>query len=129
MGVENVPDSIDNLNGLKILRISYCGDLYELNSAIGELDSLEELQVTYCPKITELPDVIGRLNALKVFSITDFCELTAIPDSFADLILGKDDENWSLEKVDFRNCPKLVFSAKMEQALEVLRNRGVLVEK
>jgi Leucine-rich repeat (LRR) protein len=128
VGLESLPNSIDNLKGLKSISIRYCEDLYALPQSIGGLDSLEELRVTYCDKLRKLPDGIGKLDALKVFVIIDCLELAEIPDSFADLVLGKDDENWSLEKVVIKNYYKLVFSPKMEQAMEVLRSRGVRME-
>jgi hypothetical protein len=54
--------------------------------------------------------------------------LTAIPESFADRVLGENYEDWSLEKVVIWGCDNLVLSPKMEQAMEVLKSRGVLVD-
>jgi leucine-rich repeat protein SHOC2 len=123
--LRSLPDSIGNLKGLKILSMGNCAN--QLPPSIGDLDSLEVLWLTDFKKLTELPDTIGKLNALKVFSIRGCHELTAIPESFADLVLGKDDENWSLEEVVI-DCNNLVLSPKMKQAMELLRSRRVLVE-
>jgi hypothetical protein len=121
--LESLPDSIGNLKGLKILDIKHCENLFEFPSSIGDLYSLEQLWIQACP-ITEIPDAIGKLNALKVLALTKCRELTAIPESFADRVLGKGYENWSLEDIFINNCDELVLSPRVEQAMEVLRSRG-----
>jgi Leucine-rich repeat (LRR) protein len=121
--LERLPYSIGSLKRLKILNIGFCENLRRLPPSIGDLDSLEELQLVLCFKLRKLPDGIGKLDALKVLSISNCRE---IPDSFADLVLGKADENWSLEEVVI-DCNNLVLSPKMEQALDLLKSRRVLV--
>ena len=128
MSGKSLPDSVGNLKHLKILEIFECPNIYGLLSSIGNLDSLEELQLWCCDELTELPDVVGKFNALKVLILFNCRKLTYIPDSFADLILDKEYGDWSLKKVDIFGCG-LVLSAKMKQAMEVLKSRGVLVEE
>jgi Leucine-rich repeat (LRR) protein len=126
IGAEILPDSIGNLKGLKFIDIGRCLNLCELPSSIGGLDSLEELRLRHCPELRKLPDAIGKLDALLVFSIVDCEELT---ESFADLVLLKDNKNWSPVQVEIAVRYTLLLSPKMEQAMELLRSRGVLVEK
>ncbi len=128
-GVESLPDSIGILKGLKSLEICHC-PILQLPSSIGCLDSLEELRLSSCDKLRRLPGTMGKLDALKVFSISSCYGLTTIPGSFADLILRKYDyDDWSLEKVVIIFCPKLRSSRKMKQAMQLLRSRGMLVER
>ncbi len=122
-----MPDDIANLKNLKYLHIEDFINLHELPESIGTLSCLTKLELM-CTGVKSLPDTIVKLNALKVLQIVNCYELTAIPESFADRVLGENYEDWSLEKVVIWGCDNLVLSPKMEQAMEVLKSRGVLVD-
>ena len=77
-----------------------------------------------CSNFLELPDSLGNLNALRVLEIYDSLKLH-IPDSFADLILGKPYEEWSLKRVWFAQCEQMVLSQKVMLALALLQQHGV----
>ena len=122
-GLESLPESFGNLKNLQTLNISSTR-VSRLPSSIGSLGSLEYFYVSDCEKLHELPDSVGNLNALKVLKIFD-CFKLYIPDSFADLVLGKAYEDWSLQQIWFTGCRRVVLSQKAEQALALLKQHGV----
>jgi hypothetical protein len=126
--VERLPDSIGSLKRLKILNIRYCFYLHTLPSSIGDLHALEELRLTKC-SVRKLPAALVKLDALKTLSLIDCEELNVIHEAFADRVLGINYKKWSLEQVIINDCDKLVVSPKMEQAMDLLRRRGALIEE
>ncbi len=123
-----LPDDIGKLKNLESLYLNDSRKLHELPESIGNLSCLTKLDLSGTG-VESLPDTIGKLDALKVLILTDCHRLNALPESFADLVLGKGEENWSLEQVVICDCPNLALSPKMEQAMELLRRRGVLIEE
>jgi hypothetical protein len=125
--VYSLSDNISKLKNLESLHIGDLRNLHKLPESIGTLSCLTKLELT-CTGVKSLPDAIGKLDALKVLTLFDCRNLTSIADSFADLVLGTEYANWSLEEVDLRGCYNLVLSRKMKQAMKLLRSHGVLVE-
>jgi Leucine-rich repeat (LRR) protein len=124
----SLSDDIAKLENLESLCLNYIQKLHELPESIGNLSCLTELNLSGTG-VKSLPDAIGKLNALKELILIDCYGLTELPESFADRVLGKDYEDWSLELVIIRGCPTLELSPKMEQAMELLRSRGMLIEE
>jgi Leucine-rich repeat (LRR) protein len=123
----SLSDDIGNLKNLESLCLNYI----KPPESIGNLPCLTELDLSGTG-VKSLPDSVGKLDALKVLSLVRCRNLTELPESFADRVLSNEDnedENWSLEKVIIDDCPKLVLSPKMEQAMELLKSRGVLIEE
>ena len=122
--LEELPESIGALSSLTKLNIYACQRLKRLPNSIGNLAVLDDLFLGDCNELERLPESIGNLNALEVLAVVS-CRTLHIPDSFADLILGKPYEDWSLKRVRFLRCEKMVLSQKAEQALALLKEHGV----
>jgi len=62
--ITSLPESIGDLQNLRVLRLDYCGGLSELPETISKLQNLEELCLRNT-KITTIPESIKKLNKLK----------------------------------------------------------------
>ena len=81
-GLTRVPESIRNLNNLKILNLSFC-KLNHLPEWLGELTQLTELNVGF-NNLEHLPDSIGQLRQLRRL---DFAanEIAVVPEWLGQL--------------------------------------------
>lgn len=77
-----LPDSIGNLENLRILNLSY-NDLETLPKSIGNLKNLEELNLSENNNFSELPDSIGNLGNLHTLSLKH-TYLKSFPESLGN---------------------------------------------
>ncbi|KAL1535338.1 disease resistance protein RGA2-like [Salvia divinorum] len=73
---ENLPESIQHLNGLALLKLENYA-MEELPEWLGNLSSLQLLEVFYCKKLRRLPsmDAMRRLTRLKLLHISGCPEI------------------------------------------------------
>ncbi|XP_047959632.1 disease resistance protein RGA2-like [Salvia hispanica] len=73
---ENLPESIQHLNALIILRLENFA-MEELPEWLGNLLSLEQLEICFCKKLRRLPsvDAMRRLTRLKLLHISECPEI------------------------------------------------------
>ena len=62
-GMEDLPQSIGNLDNLKKLVFIRCYKLTELPESIGNLSNLKELDLRGCEKLIKLPDSLFQLSS------------------------------------------------------------------
>ncbi|KAK0602932.1 hypothetical protein LWI29_038354 [Acer saccharum] len=135
--IKELPDRIENLNGLTELYLRRCKNLEELPSSICNLTSLACLDLSDCSKLEILPDNLGNLKSLNYLSCrrcrglrfthsSDFpcslrhlylsdCNLKEIPEGICHLSLLVD---LDLSGNDFESLPK---SMKQLSNLEELK--------
>ena len=63
--IEELPSSIEHLQGLQELRLHYCTKLVNLPESICNLRSLTTLSVQGCSQLNKLPENLGRLQSLQ----------------------------------------------------------------
>jgi Leucine-rich repeat (LRR) protein len=120
-----LPESIGNLKDLKDLEILRCRKVRTLPESIGHLKSLENLYLKDFENFERFPSSIGNLHALKEL-VGQNCGKVFLPESFADLVLDKPIEECFLKRVSFTGNTKVVNGPRVDLALRVLRERGVL---
>jgi Leucine-rich repeat (LRR) protein len=125
--IKKYPDFICNLTALKELHL-YSYSITALPAALGNLTNLETLRINL-EKLQKLPESIGNLNALTRIHFNHCSKLTTLPESLDDLLWRKAHEEGEsrMERVDFTQSWKIVFSPKMKQALKLLKQNGVEV--
>ncbi|XP_059075491.1 disease resistance protein TAO1 [Cryptomeria japonica] len=67
--MERLPDGVEKLTKLEILRIYDCPKLMELPSKIGDLSNLEKIGLVECRGLEEWPSSFGNLSKLKTLSL------------------------------------------------------------
>ncbi|KAK0602178.1 hypothetical protein LWI29_031105 [Acer saccharum] len=82
--IKELPDSIENLNGLNNLYLRRCKNLEELPSSICNLTSLQYLDLSDCSNLEILPDNLGNLKSLNELSI-DRTAISQLPSTMMHL--------------------------------------------
>nr|XP_048320061.1 disease resistance protein RUN1-like [Ziziphus jujuba var. spinosa] len=76
-GIEELPESIDNLISLKLFNLKSCKEIEFLPNKLCDLRKLEKLFLEGCSKLEKLPPFPPALSSLEV----QYCEsLKSIPD-------------------------------------------------
>ncbi|XP_042482188.1 disease resistance protein RPV1-like isoform X2 [Macadamia integrifolia] len=96
--LDELDESIGQLNRLKSLILRLCLSLRKLPKSIGDLKSIVKLDLLMT-KIKELPDSISRVGSLKELILKSCSSLKELPDGVG--LLEK------LEVLDMRGCIKL----------------------
>lgn len=73
-GLRELPESIDNFSGVKLINLSNCKYLENLPSSIFKLKSLRTLDLSGCSRLEKLSDDLGLLDGLEELH----CDDTAI---------------------------------------------------
>ncbi|KAJ6918242.1 hypothetical protein NC651_012470 [Populus alba x Populus x berolinensis] len=81
----SLPNSIDMLKSLKLLKLHGCSGLASLPDNIGELKSLTSFNLSGCSGLASLPDSIGVLKCLAKLHLTGCSGLASLPDSIDKL--------------------------------------------
>ena len=138
--IEELPESIQHLQGLQYLDLRYCNNLVGLPESIGYLKSLITLNCSSCsnlrvfPKISEnmenlrrlylsgtsikeLPSSIEHLRGLQYLSLENCSNLVNIPESICKLS--------SLEVINVNLCTKLEKFPENLGSLQRLEDLGV----
>ncbi|XP_057421827.1 disease resistance protein RPV1-like [Lotus japonicus] len=109
--IKELPSSLDNLIGLRTLRLNLCSDLESLPNSIANLSLLSELDCSGCGKLTKIPNDIGCLSSLREWSLHD-SGVVSLPESVAHLS--------SLKSLDLSDCKKLECIPKLPPYLKQL---------
>ncbi|KAL5845738.1 hypothetical protein ACOSQ3_009262 [Xanthoceras sorbifolium] len=96
--IKDLPLSIENLNRLWTLDLSFCENLERFPSSICNLRSLEYLYASYCPKLYKLPENLENLKSLE-FLNADRSAIDQLPSSLTSLE--------KLEELDGSGCRDL----------------------
>ncbi|XP_056177027.1 disease resistance protein RPV1-like [Syzygium oleosum] len=92
--ISKLPESIGDLENLKILNIACCKKMSSLPSTISKLGKLEELNVSFCQSLGgEVP--IDGLSSLKILRLSD-TRFSGFPDAIGKLSC--------LEELDLTDC-------------------------
>ncbi|XP_060673949.1 TMV resistance protein N-like [Ziziphus jujuba] len=81
-GIKELPESIENLVSLKILRMDECQGLEFLPSSLGKLRNLSLMSLNYCSKVQELLPISPSLKNLYVNYCYRLKSLPEIPPQF-----------------------------------------------
>ena len=84
--ITTLPDSIDRLSRLQVLKLGECENLQKLPSSIGRLTALQELHLNVCRSLQALPDSITALSKLRWLELWDCLSISKLPISFGHLI-------------------------------------------
>ncbi|KAL3812682.1 hypothetical protein ACJIZ3_013950 [Penstemon smallii] len=71
-----LPENVQQLTGLRKLRIWHCKGLCSLPNWLGSLQLLSEMSISYCKNLNVLPDSFQSLESLRKFEIEE-CPLLA----------------------------------------------------
>ncbi|GMN32204.1 hypothetical protein TIFTF001_044662 [Ficus carica] len=118
--IEELPPSIENLTGLKLLSLSFCAKLKFLPDSIHSLSSLSILNIGFCRKLESLPVLPLSLTKLDARCCTS---LKTVSSSIPSVKQNWDDlynRGYSWESFEFLGCEMLDENARkvlMEEAL------------
>ncbi|CAI5469329.1 unnamed protein product [Closterium sp. Yama58-4] len=82
--ISSLPDDFGQLTALKILHLSYLGELSHLPESLGHLLKLRELEISYCDQLQQLPNSFTQLSSLHILKVEHCPKLTAIPEGLGD---------------------------------------------
>ncbi|KAL5778670.1 hypothetical protein ACOSQ2_009407 [Xanthoceras sorbifolium] len=105
--IKDLPLSIENLNRLWTLDLSYCENLERLPSSICNLRSLEDIYASNCPKLDKLPENIGNLKSLE-FLNANRTAIDQLPSSLTSLEKLEELEELDLSGNDFESLTKSI---------------------
>ncbi|TMW85557.1 hypothetical protein EJD97_022960 [Solanum chilense] len=83
-GLRELPESIDNFSGVKLINLSNCKYLENLPSSIFKLKSLRTLDLSGCSRLEKLSDDLGRLDGLEELHCDDTA-IRTMPSSISQL--------------------------------------------
>jgi hypothetical protein len=84
-GIEELPSSIDYAVGVERLDLCGCQKLENLPDSIRQLQHLKELSLNGCIGIKELPSPIGYLGRIEMLNLGGCINLRKVPDSIYQL--------------------------------------------
>ncbi|CAM6103741.1 unnamed protein product [Calypogeia fissa] len=82
--LKSLPRTLGRLKALQILVLQDCRDLKKLPNSLGDLEALQSLTIKSCNSLEALPDTIGQLKDLKHLHI-EAPGLTDLPEAFGKL--------------------------------------------
>ncbi|CAD6255046.1 unnamed protein product [Miscanthus lutarioriparius] len=97
--IEALPNSIGNLQQLKTLNLSSCGNLKILPDSIADYHMISSINLSFCMMLRMLPNYIGRNEKLRVLRLAD-TRIERLPSSITTLR--------NLECLDLHRCQELV---------------------
>ncbi|XP_039165366.1 leucine-rich repeat-containing protein 40-like [Eucalyptus grandis] len=110
--IVELPNSIKNLNQLKVLRMSSC-PIQRLPAGIGMLEGMKELNVRNCQQLAgELPTTTGKLLPPSILDISQ-TSVGAVPTTIDSLT--------QLQELDLSFCNELQELPKLPSSLNCLR--------
>ena len=106
--IEELPSSIDHLQGLQCLSVESCDNLVSLPESICNLTSLKVLVVDCCPKLYKLPENLGSLRSLEELYATHSysigCQLPSLSGLCSLRILDIQNSNLSQRAIPNDIC-------------------------
>ncbi|RHN56535.1 putative P-loop containing nucleoside triphosphate hydrolase, leucine-rich repeat domain, L [Medicago truncatula] len=69
LDIQELPDSIYNLQKLETLKIKHCGELICLPKRLAFLQNLRHIVIEYCISLSRMFPNIGKLTSLKTLSV------------------------------------------------------------
>ena len=138
--IEELPESIQHLQGLQYLDMSCCSKLVRLPESICYLKSLITLSCSNCLNLRVLPENFCKLSSLKWLYVNFCTQLEKFPENLGSLqcleILGVSGLNMSMDcfssivtdllqlsklrMLDLSHCPKLLRVPNLPPTLRVL---------
>ncbi|KAL6318142.1 hypothetical protein AAG906_035647 [Vitis piasezkii] len=83
--IKELPSSIEHLQGLEILDVSYCNKLVMIPESICNLSFLTILDVNFCSKLTKFPKNLGSLQCLEYLRAAGLKSISSKLPSFPGL--------------------------------------------
>ncbi|KAL6316811.1 hypothetical protein AAG906_021111 [Vitis piasezkii] len=83
--IKELPSSIEHLQGLEILDVSYCNKLVMIPESICNLSFLTILDVNFCSKLTKFPKNLGSLQCLEYLRAAGLKSISSNLPSFPGL--------------------------------------------
>ena len=120
-----LPDSILNLNSLRILSLMECANLQTIPEEIGLLINLEELHLTGFD--SQIPESIGNLENLKILNIFSMSKLKNLPESMGNLksleilqFIGDSNCSINLRNIPIKELPRSIRRLKSLKVLNLM---------
>lgn len=101
--VEELPSSIKNLTGLRLLSLNMCENLQVLPSSISYLYYLKRLSICHCKKLKSLPELPSSVSCVDA----RYCTLLKTVPSSKQLTQAWNDIHYMGGKFVFYNCSSL----------------------
>ncbi|KAL3746678.1 hypothetical protein ACJRO7_015607 [Eucalyptus globulus] len=111
-GICNLPGSITNLQGLKVLKMDFCFTR-EFPCDFGRLTNLEEMHALQCRSLEgDIPSHIGELTSLRML-VLGYTRISSLPPCIQSLCC--------LQTLDLLNCDRIEALPILPSSLTCLR--------
>ncbi|GMN27470.1 hypothetical protein TIFTF001_046145 [Ficus carica] len=115
-GIRQLPSSIGNLIGIKVLNLKNCANLESIPENIYNLTRLETLELSNCRKLENIPPPIGfRYSGIEYLELSD-SNISEIPPGIVGL--------YKLKHLIIENCKNLRSIPELPLSLNILNASG-----